>query len=129
MTMDIESESGVCVTGRARGKKTESRSRPWTDPRKKKVRGKSPMDTLPEEIQDMVVDFLPMINIACLARVSLYWRYICITHPQCSWWHRISKEEPWDDDDDDYGCSCGCGAECDMFCEVETYRWERRNEI
>ena len=100
-------------------------SRLWTDPRKKKVRGKSTMDTLPEEIQDRVVDFLPMIDIACLSRVSLYWRYICITHPQ---YGRVSNKDPWDDDYD-YGCSCGCRAECDMFCELETYRWERCNEI
>ena len=83
------------------------------------------METLPEEIEDAVVDCLSLADIARLSGVSCNWRYICITHPGYSWWRQVLTEAPWDSSDEE-SCSCGCGADCDMFCYVDTYRWELR---
>ena len=78
------------------------------------------METLPEEVEDAVVDCLALADIARLSGVSCDWRYICITHPRYSWWRQVLTESPRDSDEE--SCSCGCGADCDMFCYAESYR-------
>ena len=83
------------------------------------------MEALPPEIHDVLMAFITVQDLQSLACVSSDWMYTCSTHPDYSWWMDLLHHDPGYSSEE-AGCSCGCGASCDMFCYIETYRWELR---